>query len=344
MLTTGPMTAHYQNASDSVADAMSAHAPPRVSVLLPVRNAAPWLAAAITSLSRQTVTDHEVIAVDDGSRDGSGTLLDEVASRDPRWVVRHTKALGLPAALNQALSLARAPWVARHDADDVSHRERFARQLAWLEEHPGADVLGTRLRLFPAAATGAGMRRWATWHNSLLEHEDMRRELLIDSPLAHGTAMIRRSTLVEVGGWHEQGWAEDLDLWVRLFAAGARFGKLPEPLYGWRQHPASSTRSDERCSHAKFMSLKVAALDAGLLRDGRRATLVGVGTSLRRWKQALGARVHSCMELRRHRPGLAPALVTPVVLSFVAPEARRRWREYLSNSGWRELEDFIFVA
>src|SRR5947207_11187226 len=77
---------------------------PRVSVLLPVRDAAPWLASALASLSRQTLADHEVIAVDDGSTDGSGETLERAAGRDRRLTVRHTPARGLPAALGLALS------------------------------------------------------------------------------------------------------------------------------------------------------------------------------------------------------------------------------------------------
>src|SRR5947207_16020636 len=73
-------------------------ATPRVSVLLPVRDAAPWLEASLASLARQTLADHEVIAVDDGSRDGSGEILDRAARVDPRLVVRHTGARGLPSA------------------------------------------------------------------------------------------------------------------------------------------------------------------------------------------------------------------------------------------------------
>jgi hypothetical protein len=234
--------------------------------------------------------------------------------------------------------------VARHDADDLSHRARFERQLGWLERHPETDVLGTRIRLFPALATGIGMRRWAVWHNALLEHEDMRRELLIDSPLAHGTAMIRRKTLEAAGGWHERGWAEDLDLWVRLFAAGARFAKLNEPLYGWRQHPGSSTRTDGRYSHANFVSLKIAALDAGLLRNGRQATLVGAGASLVRWRTALGERVSAYHEVGKRIPELDPGFESPLVLALMAPNARARWRQSLTRSGRCELRDFIFVA
>ena len=318
--------------------------PPRVSVLLPVRDAAPWLASALASLARQTLADHEVIAIDDGSTDGSAEILDRAARRDSRLVVRHTPARGLPAALGLALSLVRAPWVARQDADDLSHRTRLARQLEWLEAHPGVDVLGTRVRLFPASATGLGMRRWAAWHNALLTHEAMRRELLIDSPLAHGTMMARRAVLEAAGGWHERGWAEDLDLWLRLFSRGARFAKLGATLYGWRQHRASATRTDPRYSQERFLSLKSAALDAGLLRGGRRATLIGVGNSLSRWHETLGERVERRVEMRRPSAAAVPSWRPPLVLAVVAPVARERWRSALTGRGLRELSDFIFVA
>ena len=316
----------------------------RVSVLLPVRDAEPWLAASLASLARQSVADHEVIAVDDGSLDRSGEILERAARRDARLVVRHTERQGLPAALNLALSLARAPWVARQDADDLSHRLRFERQLAFAEAQPQLDVIGTRLKLFPAQASGAGMQRWAAWHDSLLDHESMRRELLIDSPLAHGTALVRRSQLESAGGWQEHGWAEDLDLWVRLFRAGARFGKVPEPLYGWRQHPRSSTRTDTRYALDRFRALKLAALDAGFLQGRGSATLIGVGNSLASWRVSLGLRLGHSHAIGRPSPVAIPMLRPPLVMAFMAVSARERWRRFLTGLGMVELADFIFVA
>jgi len=315
-----------------------------VSVLLPVRNAAPWLASSLASLWRQSLRSFEVIAVDDGSTDGSGERLDREARRERRLRVLHTAALGLPAALNTALAAASAPLVARHDADDVSHRDRLALQAQFLAVDPGATVVGTRVRLFPQGAIGDGMRRWAAWHNSLLTHEAMVRELLIDSPLAHGTAMVRRDALIEAGGWNDRGWAEDLDLWVRLAGRGARFAKLPRALYGWRQHAASSTRTDPRYARERFTALKLAALERGLLARGRRATLVGTGTSLQRWRGALGERVRDAVDARRATSGVFASHPPPFVLAYVAPDARRRWRETAEYSGLVELTDFIFVA
>lgn len=317
---------------------------PAISVLLPVRDAGPWLAASLASLWRQTLRDFEVIAVDDGSRDGSGERLEREAERERRLRVVRTPPRGLPAALDTALVLARAPYVARHDADDLSHRERFAAQLAYLRGHRGVAVVGSRVRLFPAGGYGAGMRRWAAWHNSLLGHDEMQREVFIDSPLAHGTALVRRAALAAVGGWRERGWAEDLDLWLRLFERGARFAKLPRALYGWRQHPGSSTRTDPRYARERFVALKAEFLARGPLAHGRRATLVGVGSSLATWREALGDRVAATVEARHASAAVFQRHAAPFVLVYMAPEARARWRRHATETNLTEGEHFVFVA
>lgn len=318
---------------------------PAISVLFPVHNALPWLRPALASLRRQTFDDFEVVAVDDGSTDGSGEALERAAVTEPRLRVFRTAHAGLPTALNTALRHARAPLLARHDADDVSHRRRFELQRDHMRAHRGTAVLGSRIRLFPAPAVGVGMRRWAAWHNALLTHEEMKGEVLIDSPLAHGTAMIRRTWLDRVGGWAERGWAEDLDLWVRLLEAGARFDKRPEVLYGWRQHRTSATRRDPRYRRDRFVALKLEALERGLLRGREAMTLIGVGESLERARVAFAERrrVHA-IEARRPGPRLLAALEPPIVLVFGAYVARLRWREALTASGFVEGSDHAFVA
>ena len=318
---------------------------PRVSVLLPVRNAAPWLASSLSSLRRQTLRDLEVIAVDDGSTDGSGEILDRAAASDPRVRVFHTPARGLPAALNHALGQARAPYVARHDADDLSHRTRFALQLDTLRRQRGVTVVGSRIRLFPREQVGAGMRRWAAWHNALTSHETMAREILIDSTLVHGTAMMRRRAIERIGGWRDLPWAEDVDLWWRLLASGARFAKRREVLYGWRQHRGSATRLDPRYGRERLLDLKLHALEQGFVARGGRVDLVGVGESLTAWRRRL-AGSHSVRAVAAGRPTshLVGALHPPIVLVFGSAVARERWRVALANSGLVEMRSFIFVA
>jgi len=319
---------------------------PRISVLLPVRDAAPWLPAALDSLWRQTFHEFEVIAVDDGSRDGSHAILARAALREPRLRVTRTHARGLPAALNTALAIARTPLVARHDADDLSHRDRLARQYEFLARHKDVAVVGSRVRLFPGHATGIGMRRWAAWHNALLDHDAMAREALIDSPLCHGTALARRAWLERVDGWAERGWAEDLDLWIRLLESGARFAKLPQALYGWRQHAGSATRRDPRYARARFMALKRDALLRGLMRDRPRATLVGVGRSVTEWHNMLSQTGLAFDVIEAGKPSmrLLRGLRPPLVLVFGAAQARERWRMALVSQGFMETAEFAFVA
>jgi hypothetical protein len=130
---------------------------------------------------------------------------------------------------------------------------------------------------------------------------------------------------------------------VRLLERGVRLAKLPRTLYGWRQHAASSTRVDPRYARERFTELKVAALDRTLLSGGRRATLIGTGASLERWRTALGNRV---AEVREARAPVAGSFCgrPPFVLVYVSPATRQRWRAHAAKSGLVELESFIFVS
>lgn len=317
-----------------------------LSVLMPVRDAGVWLAPALASLWRQTWRDFEVVAIDDGSSDGSGERLDRSARRERRLRVIHLPAVGLPTALNAGLRAARGRLIARHDADDLSHHRRLELQHGLLDSRPEIAVAGCRLALLPRGFSGSGMRRWVDWHNRMLDHESMARETLIDSPLAHGTALIRREALERVGGWNERGWPEDLDLWIRLLESGARFAKHPETLYAWRQHAASATRSDPRYRRAAFDRLKVEALERGTLRGARAATLIGVGESLVRWRGLLAAGRNALRVIEAGRPGpsIVRSLTAPAILVFGSSRARARWRDALIASGRRECQDFVFVA
>jgi glycosyltransferase involved in cell wall biosynthesis len=314
-------------------------------VLLPLRDTAPWLDASLASLARQGERDFEIVAVDDGSSDDTPRILERWQAREPRLVVVTTGARGLPQALETARARAGGAFLARHDGDDLSHRDRFSLQLAAFARDPGVDVIGCRVRLFPAARVGVGMRRWAAWHNALLDHATMEREAWIDSPLCHGTAMMRAEALAEVGGWRERGWAEDVDLWLRLFAAGRRFTKLPRALYAWRQRPDSATRRDPRYARARLIEVRREALERRIL-QGRTPQVVGVGASLEAWAKALAGPGRAVARLTAPRPtrGALDRLVPPVVLVFGAAGARARWREALAGTDLVELRDFVFVA
>ena len=317
---------------------------PLVSVLLPVWNAMPHLEWALDGLQRQRFRDYEIVAVDDGSDDGSGFFLEREARHGRHLRVIHTPHRGLPSALAAALEAASGIYIARHDADDVSSHRRLERQAGYLYGHPELAMVASRLAAFPRRRVSASMQRWLDWQNGLLEHEALARELLVDATFMHGTALFRREWLERAGGWRERGWPEDVDLSLRLVAAGGRLAKLPEVLYAWRRHPGSATRLDPRYGPERFAELRLDALARDFLARSGAVTLVGVGRSLEAWGARLAGRGLDVRAVAARRPPVNAPMRPPVVLVFGVPAVRERWRRWLAWRGWRERVEFIFVA
>jgi glycosyltransferase involved in cell wall biosynthesis len=331
---------------------------PRVSVLLPVRDAAPYLEACIRSVGRQSFTGFEVVTVDDGSSDGSGARLDAWARSDPRVVVLHRPAAGLVAALNTGLEACRAGIVARMDADDAAHPRRLEEQVRLLDRHPEVGVASCMVCHVPVHRVGEGARLYARWLNHLLTHADVMRERFVESPIAHPSAVVRRGLLERIGGYRDVGWPEDYDLWLRLAEAGAVFAKVPRVLYFWRDHADRLTRRDYRYAKEMFLRCKAHFLARGPLAGGRPVIVWGAGPTGRRLARALEgedvrpaafvdidpAKVGRVVRGQQvHPPGKLADLLGPdtVVLAAVASRgARDEIRKRLRGLGLVEGEGF----
>ena len=213
---------------------------PAVSVLMGVRNGAPWVGEAVASLLAQTAADLEVILVDDGSTDATATLLADV--RDPRLQVERQEAAGLTRALVRALARARAPLLARLDADDLARPERFARQRAFLEAHPEVGLLGSGA--VETDAAGHELRRVVP----PAAHEALRWALIRRNPIVHSSVIMRREAVERAGGYDPTfAVAQDYDLWMRMSRV-TRLANLPELLVVRRLLPGrvSAGREAER--------------------------------------------------------------------------------------------------
>ncbi|WP_408588303.1 glycosyltransferase [Novosphingobium sp.] len=206
---------------------------PRISVALSVYNGERFLAQAIESVLGQTCGDFEFLILDDGSRDATPAIIADHAARDPRIrpIVRENR--GLVASLNQLLAEARAPLVARMDADDLCLPERLGRQLAYLDAHPEIGVLGT----WTEDIDELGGPHPVLAPDHPLGHEDFLRAVELSLPLlCHPAVMYRRDVVLSVGGYHGAfRHCEDLDLWLRL-AAVTRIANLPERLLRYRHY------------------------------------------------------------------------------------------------------------
>lgn len=225
-------------AADSIGTSARDSRTPLISVVLPVYNGEEYLAEAIDSILAQTVTDLELIMIDDGSTDCSLQILREYEQRDARIRVIARENRGLATTLNDSMDIARGEWTARMDQDDIALPHRFERQLAWLEE-TGADISGSWVRRF-----GSSDKRVVRLRRT---DEAIKMEMLFCSPFAHPAVMVRTALIRQLR--YDKTWekAEDYDLWERAVEAGWKMTNVPEVLLLYRVHAAQiSTRTADR--------------------------------------------------------------------------------------------------
>lgn len=333
---------------------------PRVSVLLPVRNGGSHLEPALASLVRQSLEEMEVVVVDDGSDDATPGVLEAWAARDPRIRVHRQPPSGIVAALERARSHARAPYLARMDADDVSAPERLQRQLALMEARPELAACGTLIEYVPRDAITDGARRYERWINGLVTPEAIAADVFVECPLPHPTFFLRADVVEEVGGYRDKGWPEDYDLVLRLWEGGHKLGKVPETLLKWRESPGRLSRVGDSYSRAAFRRCKVHFLRRTLLRGRPGAVIWGAGATGKAFGRELlreDEEILAWVDLDPRKMGQeihgAP-VVTPdatarfgraLHLGSVAQVgARRQIREAAEGLGLRELDDFVMVA
>jgi len=204
-------------------------AAPHISVVMGVFNGAARLARTMDSLLSQEGVSFEVIAIDDGSTDETGAILDDYAAKDRRVIVLHVDRCGLTRALIAGCARARGEYIARQDCGDVSPPGRLARQAAFLRDNPTIAMVSVGTRFFTPC--GAPLYEISQTTDEL--QAGLRGQTLqtIGGPSHHGATMFRKSAYDAVGGYRSPfRVAQDLDLWLRL-AETASCAAIPELLY-----------------------------------------------------------------------------------------------------------------
>ena len=333
--------------------------PPQVSILLPVFNAAPTLAACLRSVLRSDFADWECLILDDGSTDDSREVAQTFVAQDVRFRLLTLPHRGLVQTLNTGLDAARGVFLARLDADDVQHRKRLTRQLEALQAEPEAGVVGCHVRMFPRASLQPGRRAYEGWLNAFRSSEALHRERFIECPLAHPTLLFRGEVLRTLR-YRDLGWPEDYDLLLRMVEADIGLTVVPERLLAWRDLPSRLSRTHAAYRLERFMACRSAFLASGPLRDWSRYVLWGHGPTGRALRRALvghGKHAQAILEVHPRRIGQViggarvfgleaiPALGNlPILVAVSGLEARALIRAHLQEVGRVEGVDTFFAA
>ncbi|MEX2288473.1 MAG: glycosyltransferase [Planctomycetaceae bacterium] len=330
---------------------------PEVSVVLPVFNGARTVARAVGSILGQTLRDIELIVVDDGSTDHTVAVLQKV--RDPRLRLVQCPHRGVASTANAGTTLARAPVIARMDADDFAYPLRLEKQLALLDQQK-LDVAGCKIRILNESnGPAASLQRYERWINEeTIDGEQIAALRFVELPLVNPTILARRSYF-ELGFRHGE-FPEDYDLMLRAAAKGMRFGKVDEVLLDWIDGPGRLSRTDSRYSADAFARCRQTHLLDGPLKGVAQVDLWGLGETGKpwlRWLQAHGIAVRRGYDVSDRKIGetihgvrvahyteMPPADGTPLMIAVGAEGSRELILPHITAQGYVSGSNAWFVA
>lgn len=200
-----------------------------ISVVMGIYNCADTLEEAVDCIINQTYTNWELIMCDDGSSDNTYELAQELAKKDNRIIViKNEKNMTLAPTLNHCIEYAKGEYIARMDGDDTCHKERFAKELDFLENNKDFAFVSCFMNLYD----DKGVYRVIKHKPVPTAHDMVKR-----SQFCHAGCMIRTDAIKAVGCYStDKAYyrIEDYDLWTRLLAEGYQGYNLQEPLYSMR--------------------------------------------------------------------------------------------------------------
>lgn len=228
-----------------------------ISILMPVKNAEPFLTECIQSIINQTETNWELLAVDDGSSDSSYQTLLQFSKADSKITVLKNTGSGIIDALRLAYSQSKGELITRMDADDKMAPEKLETLKRNLKNSEKGSLAVGQVKYFSESELGDGYKRYESWLNGLTEsganYQDIYKECVIPSPCW----MTHKNDLENCGAFNPETYPEDYDLCFRFYRKKLKVIPCKEVLHYWRDHENRSSRTDDNYADNRFLELKV---------------------------------------------------------------------------------------
>lgn len=228
-----------------------------VSIIMPIRNAIPYLTECLDSIIQQTYPTWELLAVNDHSDDSSNEILESYQSKDVRIKCFQNEGKGIIDALNTGYSHAKGDFITRMDADDIMPVIKLE-QLAELLKAAGSGHLSTgKVKYISNNDLGDGFKKYENWLNQLCDSNahfsEIYKECVIPSPCW----MMHRNDFESIGGFDSKTYPEDYDLCFRMYENQIKVTPSIETLHIWRDYGGRASRNDDNYSDNRFLDLKV---------------------------------------------------------------------------------------
>lgn len=227
-----------------------------ISILMPVKNAENYLNACIDSIIDQTISDWELIAVNDGSSDATGSILKQYEKQDKRIKSLENPGKGIIDALSSAYKISSGVYITRMDADDIMLSTKLQKLLALVVENPQTIATG-KVAYFSDTQLGDGYTRYAEWLNELIDFRSHYAHIYKECVLPSPCWMMHKTVLESIGGFNSLQYPEDYDLCFKAYAKKIEIYGVDEVLHNWRDYPERTSRNDENYADNSFLQLKL---------------------------------------------------------------------------------------
>lgn len=229
----------------------------KISIVMPVKNAALYLEACFESILKQTEENWELIAVDDHSSDSSLTILQHFQSKDQRISAYSNLGDGIIPALQMAYSKSSGAFIHRMDADDLMPKQKLYLLKALLLKHGKGYVATAKVKYFAKNGVSEGYKKYEDWLNRLCEHDTHWKEIYKECVIASPCWLIHRNDFEQVGGFNSSIYPEDYDLVFRFYQHQLQVVSSSAVLHEWRDHSERTSRNHIHYQQNAFFEIKL---------------------------------------------------------------------------------------
>ncbi|MEQ8910015.1 MAG: glycosyltransferase family A protein [Vicingaceae bacterium] len=227
-----------------------------ISILMPVKNAAPFLAACLESILAQDEENWELLAIDDHSSDSSRAILENYSQKEQR-IKRYTNdGEGIIPALRKAYQKSKGKIIHRMDADDLMPPKKLSRLKKELIKAGEGCLVSGKVEYFAKNGLNDGYRRYADWLNQLIEQDNHWQDIYKECVIASPNWFIYRNDLDKVGAFNANRYPEDYDLVFRFYQAKLKVCSVKQLTHLWRDHEKRSSRTLEVYKNNDYLELK----------------------------------------------------------------------------------------
>lgn len=332
---------------------------PLVSILIPVKNTAPFLPECLQSICDQTYDQWEVIAVNDHSSDSSKTILESFASKDARFKVFDNEGSGIIPALQKAYKHSGGDYITRMDSDDIMTANKLQVMSNTLKVHGAKHLAVGQVKYFSETGISNGYERYEIWLNQLTEKgsnfSEIYKECVIPSP----AWMVHRIDFDACGAFDSDRYPEDYDLTFRFRQQQLKCIPCTKVLHHWRDYESRTSRTHEHYAQNYFLDIKTHYFLEQDYDKDRPLVVWGAGSKGKTIAQILlkkgiqfhwvcdnpnkvGKSIYNCE--MKHFSFLSVLNNSQSIITVANENDQKEIRSYLSGLHQTEMKDYFFFC